>query len=214
MSRSPSALLSAFILALACAVRGDDVKITTVTYGSTIKLVHIPSGYRLHSHEIKYGSGSGQQSVTAYHSTGDANSYWLVRGPHDKPEKSAGTVVRCGDVLRLQHVSTSRNLHSHLHQAPLNGDYEVSAYSASEGPLAHGDTGDNWKLECGRGKSEWGRADEIKFQHVDTGYYLSSSKSLVFHEPISSQLQVSGSNRRRSNAAWKTDEGIFLAPRK
>jgi len=58
--------------------------LSVVTCGSVIKLSHIPSGscvpatpvlllcqhrrclsgYRLHSHEVKYGSGSGQQSVT------------------------------------------------------------------------------------------------------------------------------------------------------
>ena len=38
---------------------------SAVTCGSTIKLRHIRSGYRLHSHEVSYGdSGSGQQSVT------------------------------------------------------------------------------------------------------------------------------------------------------
>ena len=60
--------------------------LSVVTCGSVIKLSHIPSGlqsatghslkmhqncscppgYRLHSHEVKYGSGSGQQSVTGF----------------------------------------------------------------------------------------------------------------------------------------------------
>jgi len=30
-----------------------------------VRLKHIESGFYLHSHEIKYGGGSGQQSVTA-----------------------------------------------------------------------------------------------------------------------------------------------------
>jgi len=37
-----------------------------VTFGSAIKLQHRPSGFRLHSHQIKWGSGSGQQSVTGF----------------------------------------------------------------------------------------------------------------------------------------------------
>ena len=32
-----------------------------VTCGSVLKLVHTQSNYRLHSHDVKYGSGSGQQ---------------------------------------------------------------------------------------------------------------------------------------------------------
>ena len=34
---------------------------------------------RLHSHDVKYGSGSGQQSVTALDLSDDHNSHWLVR---------------------------------------------------------------------------------------------------------------------------------------
>lgn len=32
-----------------------------VTCGSTFKLINQKSGDRLHSHDVKYGSGSGQQ---------------------------------------------------------------------------------------------------------------------------------------------------------
>lgn len=35
-----------------------------VTCTSVIKLQNVQRGVRLHSHEVKYGSGSGQQSVT------------------------------------------------------------------------------------------------------------------------------------------------------
>ena len=35
-----------------------------ITYGSVIKLQHTESKYYLHSHQINWGSGSGQQSVT------------------------------------------------------------------------------------------------------------------------------------------------------
>lgn len=42
--------------------------------------MNVNSGFRLHSHEVKYGSGSGQQSVTAYPEGDDPNSYWLVQG--------------------------------------------------------------------------------------------------------------------------------------
>lgn len=51
-----------------------------VTCGSVIKLQHANTGVNLHSHEISYGSGSGQQSVTGYTGGDDANDYWAVRG--------------------------------------------------------------------------------------------------------------------------------------
>lgn len=190
-----------------------ETKVTVVTYGSVIKLVHVATGHRLHSHDIPYGTGSGQQSVTAFHSSGDANSYWLVKGSHDTPVRPSGTVVRCNDVIRLQHLRTAKNLHSHDHRAPLHHGNEVSAYRVGSGNgLVDGDEGDNWKLECGRGKSEWGRNDEIRLSHVETGNYLASDAAHKFSDPIPNQLQVNGISRRNAKAAWKTDEGFFLVP--
>ncbi len=49
-----------------------------MTWSSVIKLVNSNSNARLHSHDVKYGSGSGQQSVTAVKSADDHNSYWQV----------------------------------------------------------------------------------------------------------------------------------------
>ena len=57
------------LLDLICAMQ--------VTYGSVIKLQHERTKYRLHSHEVPYGSGSGQQSVTAFPGVEDGNSYWV-----------------------------------------------------------------------------------------------------------------------------------------
>lgn len=44
-----------------------------------VKLKHAATDYDLHSHEISYGSGSGQQSVTGYKDTSDAASLWAVK---------------------------------------------------------------------------------------------------------------------------------------
>lgn len=49
-----------------------------VTCGSVIKLRHELSGFHLHSHTIKWGGGSGQQSVTAHGSEDDQGSMWIV----------------------------------------------------------------------------------------------------------------------------------------
>ena len=50
------------VLALVCLDIAAGNEIVTCT--SIIKLQNIQRGVRLHSHEVKYGSGSGQQSVT------------------------------------------------------------------------------------------------------------------------------------------------------
>ena len=49
-----------------------------------VKLQHVGTGADLHSHEVAYGSGSGQQSVTAMADPEDANSFWAVRAAQVK----------------------------------------------------------------------------------------------------------------------------------
>lgn len=49
-----------------------------VTYGTVLKLMHEKTKFRLHSHDVPYGSGSGQQSVTGFPNVDDSNSYWVI----------------------------------------------------------------------------------------------------------------------------------------
>lgn len=98
-----------------------------VTCGSMIKLKNVNYGARLHSHDVKYGSGSQQQSVTAVHASEDNNSYWRIRGKI-KADCTRGVPIKCGQTVRLTHMNTGRNLHSHHFQSPLSSNYEVSAF--------------------------------------------------------------------------------------
>ena len=195
----------------------EEHKVETVTYGSIIKLEHVETGYRLHSHEIAYGSGSRQQSVTCHSSTGDSNSLWIIKSELEKPAMKQGTQVKCGDTIRLQHVNTGKNLHSHLHQAPKGRDKEVSAY-AKEGEMGiwnDGDSGDNWELICGEDeidKGVWRRFASVALRNVDTMNYLSSSKSNMFGHPIPGQLQVDATSKNTKKSKWKTNEGVYFAP--
>ena len=76
---------------------------TQVTCGSTVKLAHDSSTFRLHSHQVSYSRGSQQQSVTAFPESDDANSYWIVHGtvvsagapspPCPPPGRQAGQLV-------------------------------------------------------------------------------------------------------------------------
>lgn len=51
-----------------------------VTCGSTIKLQHTVTKFRLHSHQVAYSRGSQQQSVTGFPEGDDGNSLWVVQG--------------------------------------------------------------------------------------------------------------------------------------
>lgn len=53
-------------------------KTDVVTYGSVFKLINHDYNVRLHSHDVKYGSGSGQQSITGTELQEDVNSHWVA----------------------------------------------------------------------------------------------------------------------------------------
>lgn len=175
-----------------------------VTCGSVIKLENESKAkFRLHSHDIKYGSGSGQQSVTAVEDQ-DANSYWSLLGDRDKA-CNRGEPLECGSTVRLQHVQTRKFLHSHLFKSPLSSQQEVSAFGNDD----ESDTGDHWMVYC---KSRYWQKDEsVRLKHVDTGVWLSLSGN-IYGRPIFGQLEVIGATNSDSTSFWKTTEGVYVQP--
>uniref|UniRef100_A0A8C4N896 Stromal cell-derived factor 2-like 1 n=1 Tax=Eptatretus burgeri TaxID=7764 RepID=A0A8C4N896_EPTBU len=185
-------------LSLFVGIRGQE---GTVTCGSVVKLLNGKHDVRLHSHDVKYGSGSGQQSVTAVKEADDGNSYWRLRGVNADCQR--GEPVACGQVLRLTHMNTGRNLHSHHFSSPLSGQQEVSAF----GEGGEGDQLDHWVVECS-GK-HWRRSETVKFKHLVTGVWLSVSGE-QYGRPISGQREVSGASSPSQHSSWKAMEGVFL----
>lgn len=181
------------------AVQGKEV-----TYGSVIKLQHDRSKFRLHSHDVPYGSGSGQQSVTAFPGVEDSNSYWIVEIVDDGHEQ--GDVIPNGAVVRLQHVRTRKWLHSHLHQSPLSGNLEVSAFGGDE----QTDSGDYWKLEIEGKDSVWTLDQKVRLRHVDTNGYL-HSHNMKFNQL--NQREVCGVTKKNADNLWSAAEGIYFRPK-
>lgn len=174
-----------------------------VTCGSVIKLRNNQEGIRLHSHDVKYGMGSGQQSVTGMVDADDANSHWQILAPL-KQRCHRGEAVKCGDKIRLKHVVTGCYLHSHLFEAPLTRSaQEVSCF----GKGGDGDTGDNWILVCN--SDEWFRGEPVRLKHEDTGKYLATSGQ-QFGRPISGQREIVGVSSAGNSALWKTAEGVYM----
>ncbi|EGC30808.1 hypothetical protein DICPUDRAFT_99420 [Dictyostelium purpureum] len=185
----------------------EDKPIEKVAYGSIVKLAHIPTNFRLHSHKVSYGSGgggSGQQSVTGFPENDDTNSLWIIKGPNGGHVRQ-GTAVKDGDIIRLLHSNTRKNLHSHLAVSPLTKQNEVSCF----GENGEGDTGDNWKVEV-EGGGDWMRGKTVRFQHVDTKSYLQAMASAKYQNPIPGQIEVSGGKNKNEDTKWRTEEGIYF----
>ncbi|XP_062433985.1 protein O-mannosyl-transferase 2-like isoform X1 [Rhea pennata] len=153
-----------------------------LAYGSvvTMKNLRMAGGY-LHSHWHLYpeGIGARQQQVTAYLHK-DLNNMWIIK-KHDSntadvlDPSSPVEFVRHGDIIRLEHKETSRNLHSHQHEAPLTRKhFQVTGYGIN----GTGDSNDFWKIEVvGRktGKLIKVLRSQIRLTHVATGCILGSS---------------------------------------
>lgn len=193
-----------------------------VTIGSSIKLQHSTTEHLLHSHDINWGSGSGQQSVTAYHSLGDANSLWQVYTSYENHTKTYkhASAIKCNDIIRLFHINTRKWLHSHSgHRAPISSKQEVTCYGRDVGFSDHGD---NWRVICTHKNKQlndyWRRGEDVLLQHVSTQNYLFTSKKYAFTDencrncPIIGQYEISCNDKKVKGSKWKTSHGFYFRP--
>ncbi|KAH9490335.1 hypothetical protein Btru_034988 [Bulinus truncatus] len=118
-----------------------------IAFGSEITLKQRRTGGAyLHSHFHLYPEElpPKQQQVTTY-SHKDDNNRWKIK-PADReigPNEPL-VYVQSGDLVRLEHVLTRRNLHSHKEPAPLSRHhYQVSGY----GQNGTGDANDIWIVD-------------------------------------------------------------------
>ena len=181
-----------------------------------IRLAHVESGFHLHSHEIRYGAGSKQQSITAVEAQDDAGNLWLVKEALGEPPCSTGAPVACDAVVRLEHVATARNLHTHTVSSPLSGQQEVSCYE----PREAGDSNDNWRVLCAeaRGGQQpvWSRGAQVTLQSQNQGVFLHSHSQHRFTQkncpncPIIGQQEVTCFQERNPQNLWMVNGGVFV----
>jgi dolichyl-phosphate-mannose-protein mannosyltransferase len=140
-------------------------------------------GGLLHSHVQTYPEGSGQQQITCYHHKDSNNDWWFYPArdqPAYDPESDEIRYIGNGDVIRLIHTQTGRNLHSHAVPAPVTkSDHEVSCY----GNLTVGDNKDHWTVEIiddtsGRDYSKLKTlTSSFRLKHTALGCYLKAANT-------------------------------------
>ncbi|CAH1793235.1 unnamed protein product [Owenia fusiformis] len=180
----------------------------SVAYGSqvTLKNARIAGAY-LHSHSHLYPEGMvKQQQVTTYGHKDDNNLWLLKRFDINPTDNDTLEYVKHGDFVRLEHVTTGRNLHSHREPAPITRRHQqVSCYGFN----GTGDANDIWKIQLIDGRP----GDEIRpvksqlrLVHVQTGCYLySHSKQLP--KWGWEQLEVACEPKPRdNNNLWNIEE--------
>ncbi|XP_072130943.1 protein O-mannosyl-transferase 2 isoform X8 [Mobula birostris] len=183
-----------------------------IAYGSiiTMKNVRTAGGY-LHSHWHLYpeGVGARQQQVTAYLHKDD-NNFWIVRKPeHTTDPDGPAQYVRHGDVVKLEHKETSRNMHSHQHEAPLTKKhFQVTGYGIN----GTGDANDFWRIEVIGGQNGdliKVLRSKIRLIHVATGCVLySSGKSLPKWGWEQVEVSCSPYLKETPNSLWNIEDHI------
>eukprot|EP00804_Cyclotella_cryptica_P030780 CCRYP_015045-RA/>CCRYP_015045-RA protein AED:0.42 eAED:0.42 QI:0/0.5/0.33/1/1/1/3/76/214 len=198
----------------ASAAHSSDEKF--VSCGSSVKLTHIESGgkFFLSSDERQLQSGSGQQLVTASSISNSHNALWQVREANGVPHCDTAAPIKCGAIIRLTHLNTNNNLHTHGIKSPLSNQHEVTGFGNGSG---EGDSGDDWKVMCSGGEEYWLRGGEVSFRSTATSRYLGAASNIRFSEqncgrgcPILNHLEVFGRQQNDQHTKWKTDVGVYL----
>ncbi|XP_039968621.1 protein O-mannosyl-transferase 2-like [Bactrocera tryoni] len=178
-----------------------------VTYGAIVTIKnHKTGGGYLHSHYHLYpkGIGARQQQVTTY-THKDDNNKWLIK-PYNKDSIDNIKYVSHGALIRLEHVATRRNLHSHGEPAPLTKRHlQITGY----GEDGQGDANDIWQVLLVDGKQ-------------NTSVKTVTTKFLLIHYLQNCALTTSGQqlpkwgfeqqevscnpNLRDKNAFWNVED--------
>ncbi|KAG9508710.1 Protein O-mannosyl-transferase 2, partial [Fragariocoptes setiger] len=195
-----------------------------LAYGATITLKNNRiGGAYLHSHMHLYphGIGARQQQVTAY-SHKDANNHWLVKRAQDSDTRSSQSnhddvsYVHDGDLLRLEHVLTRRNLHSHREPAPVTKrHFQVTGY----GQNGTGDLNDVWRIvlsdswrptvDADLVTRIWTVKSKFRLIHVRTGCAL-HSHSRQLPKWAYEQLEVTCNPRiHDTNNLWNIEDNVY-----
>lgn len=99
------------------------VYFSEVAYGAAIRLKNnVLEGQYLHSHKALYPVGAREQQITAVDER-DPNNRWFIKRHNQPPPLWNATdpvdFVRHGDLVRLEHRTTRRNLHVYSGPAPV-----------------------------------------------------------------------------------------------
>ena len=215
------------ILSVALLLTRTVAEDNAVTCGSVVKFQQSDTNYYLNSETKSLNTGSGQQLVTFVQDPATHNTLWRIRpANHDfegleYPPTTDDTSsacqlaqpIPCGSMIRLTHLNTNRNLHSHGVESVLSKQQEVTAYGEGDG---EGDGGDNWKVTC-EGKF-WLVDQPFRLWHVDTQKYLGTAKTLEFNRdtcgsqcPIMNHLEAFCRKSADTYSLLKVTQGVHLS---
>ncbi|KAJ7911129.1 mannosyltransferase 1 [Mycena leptocephala] len=202
--------------------RGMSDTFADVAIGSqlTIRHVNTQGGY-LHSHAHSYPGGSKQQQITLYPHR-DSNNDWRIFNATWEADEGALIYITDKMRVKLEHITSSKRLHSHDVRPPVSDvDFqnEVSAYGMAG---FAGDANDDWFVEIVSGDkrdSESGKRlrtlrTKFRLRHALTGCYLFSHKIKLPEWGFEQQEVTCNKNAVMANSLWyvETSMNDLLSP--
>lgn len=203
--------------------RGMEDTFADVAFGSevTIRHVNTQGGY-LHSHAHDYPTGSKQQQITLYPHRDSNNNWKIVNGTEDTfgegltIDTAPLKFLQSGTIIRLQHTTTGKRMHSHDYRPPVSEvDFqnEVSGYGSFDFP---GDANDNWVVEVERGAREDPESSKrvrtlrthFRLRHQLQGCYLFSHKVKLPDWGWEQQEVTCNKNAKKANSLWYVESAI------
>eukprot|EP00092_Neocalanus_flemingeri_P019544 GFUD01021174.1.p1 GENE.GFUD01021174.1~~GFUD01021174.1.p1 ORF type:complete len:722 (+),score=149.03 GFUD01021174.1:268-2433(+) len=187
-----------------------------VAYGALVTLKnHRTGGGYLHSHFHLYpeGVGSKQQQVTTY-AHKDENNFFVMKKWNEEPPNNTDIdavvdLVKNGDLVRLEHLQSKRNIHSHNQPAPVSKrHFQVTGY----GENGTGDANDVWRLEVIGGKE--GEVvntvtSKLKFHHYFVKCVLTCSTKNLPKWGFEQGEVSCNPTTRDPNAMWNVEDNLF-----
>ncbi len=187
-----------------------------ITYGSSLRLQNIISKFHLSSFGMNWSTGSGLQIVTSVSSDRDTNSLFTIKEGDGYQSKYTGEPVKCGEIIRLEHINTGKNLHSHDFRSFITESQEACAF----GENGVGDVNDNFRISCYKqedGEIITGKS-EVFLQHVPTEKWLYVNYRISMYNdrncrgcPIRGQREVSLTDKKDKQCLWQVIGGIIFS---
>ncbi|KPU75029.1 uncharacterized protein Dana_GF21197, isoform C [Drosophila ananassae] len=180
-----------------------------VAYGSVVTIKnHKTGGGYLHSHFHLYpkGVGARQQQITTY-THKDENNKFVIK-PHNKQKvpKDKLQLLKHGDLIRLEHLMTKRNLHSHAEPSAMTKKHhQVTGY----GENGIGDVNDVWRVMVVGGKineTVHTVTSRLRFIHMVQNCALTSSGKQLPKWGFEQQEVSCNPNIRDKNSQWNIED--------
>ncbi|EJD00774.1 glycosyltransferase family 39 protein [Fomitiporia mediterranea MF3/22] len=203
--------------------RGMQDTYADVGFGSEVSIRHLNTqGGYLHSHAHDFPTGSKQQQITLYPHRDSNNNWRIENGTADvfaegeSWETAPLKYLTTGSVIKLQHLSTGKRLHSHDVRPPISEvDFqnEVSGYGSWTFP---GDANDNWVVEIEHGAREDSESSKrlrtlrtvFRLRHQLQNCYLFSHKVKLPDWGYEQQEVTCNKNAKKANSLWYVETAM------